>query len=122
MSELHVLVVDDEQDASEIIASLLAHYQVTTDRVESGEAAYDALMTTAYDAAIIDLFLADMDGIELIQAIRGNPEFVELPCIAVTAYNSSTIRKQAIEAGYNRYFAKPVNHAELAQGLRDLLA
>jgi CheY-like chemotaxis protein len=122
MSELTVLIVEDEPDAAEIIESLLAHYQVVSYRVQSGEEAFNALHQRQYDAAIIDLFLPGMDGIELIQSIRSHPETAEIPCIAVTAYGSSTVRKQALDAGYNRFYLKPINHAELSQGLRELLA
>jgi CheY-like chemotaxis protein len=122
MSDLTVLIVEDEQDAGEIIESLLAHYQVDSVRVGSGEAAFTALNNARYDAAIVDLFLPGMDGIELIQSIRSNPATAKMPCIAVTAYSSSAVRKQAIDAGFDRFYSKPINHAELSQGLRELLS
>ena len=122
MSELRVLIVEDEQDAGEIIESLLAHYHVTSVRVTSGEEASQALGNQQYDAAIIDLFLPGMDGIELIQSIRNTPTTANLPCIAVTAYGSSTVKKQALDAGYDRFYLKPIDHADLSQGLRELLA
>jgi CheY-like chemotaxis protein len=63
-----------------------------------------------------------MDGVELIQRIRRHPAITGLPCIAVTAYNSTTLKRQAIEAGYNRYYAKPINPDEVVQELHRLLA
>jgi CheY-like chemotaxis protein len=122
MSDLTVLIVEDEQDAGEIIESLLAHYQVDSFRVGSGEDAFTALNNARYDAAIVDLFLPGMDGIELIQSIRSNPATANMPCIAVTAYSSSAVRKKAIDAGFDRFYSKPINHAELSQGLRELLS
>jgi CheY-like chemotaxis protein len=119
---LRILIVEDEQDAGEIIESLLAHYHLETVRVPTGEDAYAVLQQQHYDAAIVDLFLPGMDGIRLIQTIRSNPAIANMPCIAITAYNSSTMRKEAMEAGYNRFYAKPINHAELSLGLRELLS
>jgi CheY-like chemotaxis protein len=122
MFEFRVLIVEDEADAAEIIESLLSYYQLQTAIVGSAEAARDALEAATYDALIVDLLLPNMDGVELIKWIRLNPRTAALPCIAVTAYNSSALRKQAMDAGYDRYFAKPVNHDELIDTLRTLLA
>lgn len=122
MSEFRVLIVEDEVDAAEIIEALLSHYQLQTVHVESAEAAQEVLTGDSFDAIITDLFLPKMDGVELIKWVRGNPQTAQLPCIAVTAYNSSALRKQALEAGCNRYFAKPVNHDELIDTLRAFLA
>jgi CheY-like chemotaxis protein len=121
MHNLRVLVVEDEADAAEIIDSLLRHYQLMVEHVVCAEDAFTALTTAHYDAAIIDLFLPGMDGLELIRRIRQEPRLAALPCIAVTAYSSSGLRKQALDAGSNRYYAKPLNPDELAQGLRDIL-
>lgn len=116
-----VLIVEDESDAAEIIDSLLRYYQLAADHVVSAEDAYDALMNQPYDVLIADLFLPGMDGLELMRLIRQQPHLAGLPAIAVTAYNSSAMKKQAFEAGYNLYYAKPLNPDELAQGLQDIL-
>lgn len=117
-----VLIVEDEIDAAEIIESLLSHYQLQTECVSTGEAAREALELASYDAVIVDIFLPEMDGVELVKWVRHNPQTAKMPCIAVTAYNSSALRKQALDAGYNRYFAKPVNPDELITALRDFLS
>jgi CheY-like chemotaxis protein len=119
---LRVLIVEDESDAAEIIEALLAHYQVETVLVASAEAACEALDAEPYDALIVDLFLPQMDGIELMKTLRQQATTAELPCIAVTAYNSSSLRRRALEAGYNRYFAKPVNPDDLIDALKSILA
>jgi CheY-like chemotaxis protein len=122
MSELRVLIVEDERDAAEIIESLLSHYQLQTVLARSAEEAQAALETNQFDALVVDMFLPNMDGIELIKWIRLNPQTAHLPCIAITAYNSSALRHQALNAGYDRYFSKPVNHDELIDTLRTFLA
>lgn len=119
---LRVLIVEDEADAGEIIEALLSHYQVQTELVGSAEAARDALESAPYDALIVDLFLPQMDGIEFLKWVRQQAATAQLPCIAVTAYNSSSLRRRALEAGYNRYFAKPVNPDDLIDALKSILA
>ena len=120
--ELKILVVEDERDSAEIIDSLLRHYQLSADHVANAEDAYQSLMAFDYDAVIIDLFLPGIAGLDLIRQIRQEPQLSELPCIAITAYNSSGLRKEAYDAGCNRYYSKPINPNDLAQGLRDILS
>lgn len=118
---LKILIVEDEKDAAEIIDSLLRHYHLTADHVSSAEDALQLLSRQPYNALIVDLFLPGMDGLELIRRIRQQPELAALPCIAVTAYNSSGLKKQTYHAGFNRYYPKPLDPTELVQGLHDIL-
>lgn len=122
MSEFRILIVEDEVDAAEIMESLLSHYQLQTVIVGTGEAAREALEQDAYDVVIADIMLPQMDGLELIKWLRCNPQTAQIPCIAITAYNSSTLRKEALAAGFNRYFSKPLNTEELIAVLRGFLA
>lgn len=120
--ELKVLIVEDESDSAEIIDTLLRHYQLSADHVATAEDAYQSLMAFDYDAVIIDLFLPGIAGLDLIRQIRRQPRLSELPCIAITAYNSSGLRKEAYDAGCNRYYSKPLDPNELARGLSDILS
>jgi CheY-like chemotaxis protein len=120
--EIKVLIVEDEHDSAEIIDSLLRHYQLSADHVANAEDAYESLMTLNYDAVIVDLFLPGIAGLDLIRQIRQQPELAALPCIAITAYNSSGLRKEAYDAGCNRYYSKPLDPNELARGLRDIIS
>jgi CheY-like chemotaxis protein len=117
-----VLIVEDETDAAEILDSLLRHYNLAADHVSCAEDAYEALLEQPYDAVIVDLFLPGMDGLEFMRHVRQDHRLASLPCIALTAYNSSGIKKQAYDAGYNRYYAKPVNPDDLMQGLSEIVA
>jgi CheY-like chemotaxis protein len=104
-----VLVVEDEPDGQEVVAGILGHFNIQTDLVTSGEEALTCLAEHHYDAAIIDLALPGINGIELLRQIRRNPETTLLPCVAVTAYHSAMVKKQALEAGCNAFVAKPLD-------------
>lgn len=121
MAEPRVLVIEDEADAAEIIHDLLRYYELSADHVATGEDGYAALLSGGYDVVIADLFLPGMDGLELIRQVRQQPHLAGIPAIAITAYNSTTLKKQAYEAGYNRYYAKPLDPEQLVQALVDLL-
>lgn len=122
MDGFRALIIEDEDDSAEIIDSLLRHYQLVAHCVGTAEDAFHALAADHYDVVIVDVFLPGMDGLEFMRQLRAQPAWAHLPAIAVTAYNSSGLKKQAYEVGFNLYYAKPLDPAQLAQGLRDILA
>jgi CheY-like chemotaxis protein len=75
-----------------------------------------------YNAVVIDLALPIKDGWQVLQAIRANPTTAALPCIAVTAYHTSKLREDALMAGFNAYFPKPIDATSFARQLEMLLA
>lgn len=117
MNNSHILVVEDEQDGREIAESLLGHFGIKTDVASTAEEALKLLATNHYTAAVIDLMLPGMDGLQLARAIRGNPQTAALPCIAITAYHSGTMRRQAGEAGYDGFYPKPLDYSGFIEEL-----
>jgi CheY-like chemotaxis protein len=105
----HILIVEDEPDGQEVIAGLLGQFDIAADAVGTAEEALDRLTRQSYTAAIIDLALPRMDGLALLKAIRNNPMTASLPCIVCTAYHSSLVKRQAIEAGCTAYLTKPLD-------------
>lgn len=110
METWHILIVEDEQDGREIAAGLLGHFGIKTDLASTAEEALDLLTMNRYTAAVIDLMLPGMDGLALVDKIRNSAQFATLPCIAVTAYHSSTMRRKAGEAGYDGFYPKPLDY------------
>jgi CheY-like chemotaxis protein len=114
-----ILVVEDEPDGQEVITRLLQHYDIGADIVGTAEEALDLLSWHEYSAAVIDLALPHMDGLSLLQTIRSTPQTAALPTVVCTAYHSSLVKRQALEAGCNAYLTKPLDGkyflAELAR-------
>ena len=117
MNKWHILIVEDEQDGQEIAENLLGHFGIKTDMASTAEEALNLLAVNHYTAAVIDLMLPGMDGLELARTIRSNSETTNLPCIAVTAYHSSTMRRQASEAGYDGFYPKPLDYSGFIEEL-----
>lgn len=117
----NILLVEDEKDAQEIFQAMLSMSGIEVDIVGDGAAALEALETKRYHAAIIDLMLPDVDGLQLVRRMRLDARTADLPCIAITAYNSGGLRREAVEAGFNLYFAKPLTQQEITAALRRLL-
>jgi CheY-like chemotaxis protein len=120
-----ILVVEDDPDGQEVVATILEHLNLSIDAVDNVQDAEQLLFGESavhnYNAAIIDLALPGKNGWELLAAILENPKTAEMPCIAVTAYHTSKLREEAIRAGFTAYFAKPIDATSFARRLEELL-
>jgi two-component system, OmpR family, response regulator len=113
-----LLVEDDVMLASGIKLGLTgAGYAV--DWVGSGERALDAVQGDSFDAAVIDLGLPKMDGLELTQALRKSG--FSLPILILTARDALQDRVQGLDYGADDYMVKPFELPELLARLRALL-
>jgi len=107
-----ILVVEDERP---MLRALGAHLQARgyeVDLVESGEAALSRAAAGSHDAAIVDLGLPGMDGIEVVHGLRG---WTSIPIIVVSARDQEAMKILAFDAGADDYVTKPF-------GMRELLA
>jgi two-component system, OmpR family, response regulator len=113
-----LLVEDDVMVASGIKLGLSgAGYAV--DWVGSGERALEAIKTESFDAAIVDLGLPKMDGLELTQTLRKSGH--SLPILILTARDALQDRVQGLDYGADDYMLKPFELPELLARLRALL-
>jgi CheY-like chemotaxis protein len=108
-------VVDDHDDARELIRHVLEARGVhVTTATSTGEALH-LLERERFDVLISDIGMPDEDGLSLIRAIRNLPHMPAhtIPAIAVTAYATLRERDEALDAGYDSHLAKPVEPDQL---------
>lgn len=118
-----ILLVEDDPDGQAVIRHILEHYHWPVVVTSNGESASDRLFGdgTPFSAAIIDLALPGMDGWQLLNAIRQNPQTANLLCVAITAFHSSKTRVAAIKAGFDAYITKPVDSMGFIRTMESLL-
>jgi CheY-like chemotaxis protein len=121
MKNWQVLLVEDEIDGQEVVQGMLDIFGVASDPVGTAEAGLECLENRDYTAVIVDLHLPKMDGIDFIEVIRDDPKFMNLPCIAVTAYHSTEVKQQALEAGYDAYLPKPLDDTAFIRELERII-
>src|SRR5450755_1857434 len=88
------------------------------DLVESGEAALSCAATSRHDAAIVDLGLPGIDGIEVVHGLRG---WTSMPIIVLSARHQDSQKITALDAGADDYITKPFSMGELLARLRAAL-
>jgi signal transduction histidine kinase len=122
LAGVHVLVVDDDPGAREVIASILQSFGARVSLAGSGPAALTLLFERKPHVLIADLGMPEMDGYALIEQVRAlDPNLGgRVPAVAVTAYASTQDRLRALHAGYQNHIAKPVEPEELAAVITSL--
>jgi CheY-like chemotaxis protein len=106
-----VLVVDDQQDAREAIAAVLASRGARVVSAESASAALRAIAREPVDVLVSDIAMPESDGFSLIAELRGAGR--QLPALALTAHAGPEERRRILAAGYDWHLPKPVEAADL---------
>jgi PAS domain S-box-containing protein len=114
-----ILVVDDNEDALDLLADALrdAGHVVTT--ATDGPGALAAMKTFRADVAVLDIGLPVMDGYELAGRLRAQLGDAAPPLIALTGYGQGSDRERARRAGFCQHLTKPVDLGRLLGALDD---
>ncbi len=112
---VRIIVVDDENDALDLIAMELTQHGASVKSFNNARAALAALEQNDFDVLIADIGMPDMDGYELMRQVRRSEagEQKRIPSVALTAYARVQDRMRAILSGYNTHVPKPVEANEL---------
>jgi signal transduction histidine kinase/CheY-like chemotaxis protein len=118
--KLKVLVVDDNVDAAKSLAMLI---EAWGHQVMIENDSYKALHLAEKerpDICLLDIGLPGMHGNELARRLRARPETAGTVLVAVTGYGQDLERKNALEAGFDHHFIKPVKARQLASLLNEI--
>jgi signal transduction histidine kinase/ActR/RegA family two-component response regulator len=112
---LRVLVVDDDRDATELLAELLGGYGVRPLVASSAAEAMEVLQRERPDALVSDIGMPGEDGYSLIGRIRKltDESLATIPAMAVTAFARKEERAKALWSGFDHHLPKPVDPNEL---------
>jgi CheY-like chemotaxis protein len=108
---MRILVVEDEPDGVEVVQMILAGHVDVSVAHHAEDALKHLQNGTPFDGVIIDLALPGMDGLELLEHIRAMPAIASLPAVAITAFHTPELKAKCLDAGFNGYFAKPLDTA-----------
>lgn len=115
-----ILVVDDNASSRELVKfALEPGYEV--EEAADGRDAISRIQQTLPDLVLMDIQMPDMDGYETLHQIRAHPASALVPVVALTAFAMLEDRQKAFDAGFDGYFAKPINIVALRTQIDSLL-
>jgi len=119
VSVAHVLAVEDDPSARQLITDYLGYNEIRVTAVESGKQVREVMAREEIDLLVLDLRLPDEDGMEIARRLRA--DVPSLPIIMLTARRDEADRVMGLELGADDYLTKPFSPRELLARIRALL-
>jgi len=120
MARKSALVVDDSKSARVILSRMLEKYDIEVDMAESAEQAMQYLQTNRPDAIFMDHLMPGMDGLQAVQAIKGNPQTAMIPIMMYTSQEGELYVGQARALGALGVLPKQVRPVDVSKVLYEL--
>ncbi len=116
-----VLVVDDILPNVKLLEAKLSseYYEVVT--ATNGAEALEKIKSENPDIVLLDVMMPEMDGFEVCEKIKANPEFAHIPVVMVTALTDAEDKVRGLEAGADDFLSKPINDTALMARVRSLV-
>jgi signal transduction histidine kinase/DNA-binding response OmpR family regulator len=111
--EGRVLVADDNRDLRDYVRRLLQDAGYAVDIAADGAGALEAARRQRPDLLLTDVMMPGMDGFELLQAVREDPQLSDLPVVMLSARAGEEAQVEGLEAGADDYLSKPFSAREL---------
>ena len=120
LRDASILVVDDEEIMREILESLLARQGCRVRLAESGEAALEAVKADPFDAAIVDVMMPGINGLETLARLQRID--AELPVVMITAFGTAANTREAFKRGAFDFIEKPFKNDDVLVVVRNAVA
>src|SRR6185312_8712979 len=121
VTNLNVLVVDDQQMMRDFITSRLRELGINQVAVAaSATEALKQLHEEKFDLIISDWIMPDMTGLDLVKAVRGHPVLKKMPIIMASTWPGRDQMEQAKAEGVDHYLVKPFQTVQLRESLEDI--
>ena len=108
---IRILIVEDDENISKMLAATLSIGDYEYDRCADGEEAVQTILNGTYDLILLDVMLPGMDGFAVLEHIRG--ESCETPVIFLTALGAVADKVKGLRGGAEDYIVKPFEPVEL---------
>ena len=114
-----ILIVDDEPEYRDVLASILASEGYTVEKAASGEEALRKFMSLPFDLVLTDLIMDGMNGVELLERLKAEDEETEV--IVITGFGTVENAVEAMKKGAFSYFIKGHSPDELLLEIKKAL-
>ncbi|MCO5165317.1 MAG: response regulator [Planctomycetes bacterium] len=117
---MRVLIIEDNEDAAEILREVLEMYEHEVQVAFSGTQGVEAARAFHPQVVLCDLGLPGMDGYQVASTLRQDPETREARLVALTGYSQADERERARASGFEVHLTKPVGLDEIQRVLADM--
>ncbi len=121
MNPKKILIVDDELSILVPLKFLLEKNDFSVTLAQSGKDALDQIAQSKPDLILLDIMLPDLDGYEIFQMIRENPDWDNIKVIYLSAKNRDVDIAKGLNLGVDAYVTKPFSNADLMEKVRSLV-
>ena len=108
-----ILLVEDNEINQMVAEEILTQAGMNVTIADNGAEALDILHEQPFDLVLMDIQMPEMDGLTATRHLRADPQFADLPIIAMTAHAMSDDRQKSLDTGMNAHITKPINSMEL---------
>jgi CheY-like chemotaxis protein len=116
---MRVLVIEDNQDLARLFSDLLEVMGCETEVAFNARTGIASAKRNMPDLIFCDLRLpGEKNGFDIAQELRADEAFAGIPLIAITGYSDVDEQRRALDAGFDRVFAKPIKFAEIQDVLK----
>ncbi|GGD41685.1 response regulator [Pseudoxanthomonas indica] len=116
-----ILVVDDSASMRQMVAFALTSAGYAVDEAEDGQVALGRAQGSRFNAVVTDVNMPNMDGISLIRALRGLPDYKFTPMLMLTTESAADKKAEGKAAGATGWLVKPFNPEQLVATIQKVL-
>jgi len=120
LSGVHVLIVDDDPAALEMMESALHYVGALVTSVPSAKRALEVLNRVTPDVIVSDMRMPEKDGVTFARELQTMPAFRSIPILAITAYDEIYVRRELQAVGIMGFLRKPITFSELVHAVAAL--
>ncbi len=121
MTDIHVLVVDDDDAIRDLLCEFLQDNQLSTQQAANHTELWQALQQRSPDVIVLDINMPQRNGIDCCRDLRADPQTRLIPIIMLTARSSSLDTIMGLETGADDYVGKPFEPLELLSRIRSVV-
>ena len=119
MSDISVLVVDDETSVLKAISTVLKHEQIDVTCAQSSKDAFDYLDTQSFDIILLDIMMPEQDGFSFLKELREHQ--ILTPVILLSGREEDTAQVEGLGLGADDYMTKPFSKTVLVSKIRAIV-
>lgn len=116
-----ICIVEDNKPISKLFATVLSKSGFQTIEFDTGRKALEWIKNNTPDCVLADILLPDMNGTDLLEQIRMEPNKNSIPVVAITGLAQMGDKQKFLEIGFDGYIPKPINIASFASDIETII-